>query len=148
MSTRTQTGKETTRVRRIRDDYLDLIREFPLRPIRGPRDYDSAAAVLDRLVVRPPESLTAGQRDYMETLTLLVESYDDEHEDLPTALSGLDALKYLMEQHGMKSADLGRLLGNRAVASLILNGRRGLSKTHIRILADYFKVEPGLFFKT
>ena len=46
----------------------------------------------------------------------------------------------------MKPADLGRLLGNRSLASLILHGKRGLSKTHIRILADRFKVEPGLFF--
>lgn len=45
----------------------------------------------------------------------------------------------------MKSADLGRLLGDRGLASLILNGHRAMSKKHIRILADYFKVEPGLF---
>lgn len=47
----------------------------------------------------------------------------------------------------MKPAHLGRLLGNRSLASQILNGKRGLSKTHIRILADRFHVAPGLFFE-
>ena len=45
----------------------------------------------------------------------------------------------------MKAADLGRLLGNRGLASLILHGRRTLSKTHIRILADHFQVDPEGF---
>jgi antitoxin component HigA of HigAB toxin-antitoxin module len=27
----------------------------------------------------------------------------------------------------------------------VLNGKRELSKAHIRRLADYFKVDPGLF---
>jgi antitoxin component HigA of HigAB toxin-antitoxin module len=43
---------------------------------------------------------------------------------------------------------LGRLLGNRALASLILRGRRQLSKNHIRLLARHFKVSPALFFET
>ena len=54
-------------------------------------------------------------------------------------------LKYLMQESGMTQADLGRLLGNRALASLILNGHRQLSKSHIRKLADHFKVSPALF---
>ena len=130
----------------IRDDYLELIRAFPLRPIHSEREYKAAARVLDRLAVRPEGTLTPGEKDYFETLTLLVADYDERHFQLKTAqLSPLETLKYLMTESGMKSADLGRLLGNRALASLILNGHRQLSKTHIRILADHFKVEPSLF---
>lgn len=144
MSTRTHPGKPAAR--KLRDDYLELIRQFPLRPIRNEREYKAAAAILDRLVVRPEGSLTSGEQDYLETLTLLIEDYDEQHFKIKTAhLSPLDMLKYLMKQSEMTTADLGRLFGNRALASLILNGHRGLSKTHIRILADHFKVEPGLF---
>jgi antitoxin component HigA of HigAB toxin-antitoxin module len=50
-----------------------------------------------------------------------------------------------MAESGMRSANLGRLLGNRALASLILNGHRQLGKARIRILSEHFKVEPGLF---
>ncbi len=78
---------------------------------------------------------------------MLVQAYDDEHFRIESArLTGLNMLKYLMEERGMRSADLGRLLQNRGLASLILNGKRDLSKTHIRKLADFFRVAPGLFF--
>jgi hypothetical protein len=29
---------------------------------------------------------------------------------------------------------------------MVLRGRRELSKSHIRILSEYFKVSPALFF--
>ncbi len=130
----------------VGDDYLDLIREFPLRPLRSAREHKAAAAILDRLAVRPEGSLSPGQQDYLETLTLLVQDYDEQHFRIQTShLQPVEMLKYLMEQAGMKRSDLGRLLGNKALPSLILNGQRALSKTHIRILADHFKVEAGLF---
>lgn len=144
MSTRTAKGK--ARSGKPGDDYLKLIREFPLRPIRTNREYNAAAAILDRLAVQPEGSLSRGEQDYLDTLTLLVEAYDDAHVQLKAArLDPLDALKYLMDESGMTQAELGRLLGNPALASLILNGHRAMSKTHIRILADHFKVEPGIF---
>jgi HTH-type transcriptional regulator/antitoxin HigA len=130
---------------RIEADYLALVRRFPLRPIRGPRDYDAAADMLDRLVTKDENGLTAGERDYLDTLTLLVERYDDEHYQMPLAQkTPAETLKYLMEQSGMGVADLGRVIGSQPAASMVLHGRRELSKSQIRKLADHFKVEPGL----
>ena len=146
MSTATRAARRSGRS--VRADYLRLVQAFPLRPLRSDREYDAAATVLDELAVRPEASLTAGERDYLETLTLLVQACDDERFRIDTAgLRGLDILRFLMAQADMRSADLGRLLGNRALASLILNGHRALSKTHIRILARHFKVEPSLFLE-
>jgi len=105
--------------------YLTLIHRFPLRPLRNERDYDAAVAVLDTLAVKPEGSLDSGAQDYFDTLTLLVEAYDNEHQEMDTdERDPLTMLKYLMEESGMTQADLGRLLGNRALASLILNGHR------------------------
>lgn len=144
MTTRTRESRKAAG--KLRDDYLELVCAFPLRPIRNEREYERAAAVLDRLAVRPEGTLTAGERDYFGTLTLLIADYDERHFQHEAAQrTPLERLKYLMAESGMKPADLGRLLGNRALASLILNGHRQLSKAHIRLLADYFKVEPSLF---
>src|SRR5712692_6864516 len=126
--------------RRPAPAYRALIDIFPLRPLRSERDYDAAVAVLDTLAVRPEGSLDPGEQDYLDTLTMLVEAYDREHHDIGTQhRDPLSMLKYLMQESGMTQADLGRLLGNRASASLILNGHRHLSKSHIRTLADHFK---------
>ncbi len=114
--------------------------------IRSERDYEAAAAILDRLAVRPEGSLDAGEQDYFDTLTMLVEAYDREHDEIDTKNHDpLSMLKYIMQESGTTQADLGRLLGNRALASLILNGHRQLSKSHIHKLSDHFKVSPGLF---
>src|SRR5207253_11506057 len=97
---------------------------------------------------RPEGYLHAGEQDYLDTLTMLVEAYDQEHHGMDSAQGDpLTMLKYLMQESGMTQADLGRLLGNRALASLILNGRRQLSKSHIRKLAGHFKVSPALFLQ-
>ena len=128
--------------------YLALIDIFPLRPLRSERDYDAAVTILDTLAVRPEGSLDPGEQDYLDTLTMLVEAYDREHHDVdPEPRDPLAMLKYLMQESGMTQADLGRLLGNRALASLILNGHRQLSKSHIRKLANHFKVSPALFLQ-
>jgi antitoxin component HigA of HigAB toxin-antitoxin module len=51
-----------------------------------------------------------------------------------------------MEQQGMSSGELGELLGSgKGQASLILNGKRELSKANIRTLANRFKVSPAMF---
>jgi HTH-type transcriptional regulator/antitoxin HigA len=128
--------------------YLALIDIFPLRPLRSERDYDAAVTVLDTLAVRPEASLDPGEQDYLDTLTMLVEAYDREQHDVDTeSRDPLTMLKYVMQESGMTQADLGRLLGNRALASLILNGHRHLSKSHIRKLAGHFKVSPALFLQ-
>lgn len=153
MNTKSLSRRRLPRVSRrhripISADYLRLILTFPLRPLKSDRDYEAATALLDRLAVRPEGSLPSGEQAYMDTLTLLVQEYDDKRFKVATRrMSPLKALKYLMEESGMTDAQLGALLGNRPLASLILRGHRGLSKTHIRRLSDHFKVEPGLFLE-
>ncbi len=147
-ATKARPGGKRQPNRRPAPSYMALIGHFPLRPVRSERDYDAAVAVLDTLAVRPEGSLDAGEQDYLDTLTMLVEAYDREHDDLEAEdRDPLTMLKYLMQESGMAQADLGRLLGNRALASLILNGHRQLSKSHIRRLADHFKVSPALFLQ-
>jgi HTH-type transcriptional regulator/antitoxin HigA len=117
--------------------------------LRSERDYDAAVELLDNLAVRPEGSLDSGEQDYFDTLTMLVEVYDRQHHDLDTKHTDpLTNLQYLMQESGMTQTDLGRLLGNRASASLILNGHRKLSKSHIRKLADHFKVSPAVFLRS
>jgi antitoxin component HigA of HigAB toxin-antitoxin module len=54
-------------------------------------------------------------------------------------------LKSLFAEHGMSASDLRALSGIWTLGMPILSERRGLSKAHIKKLAEHFKVEPGLF---
>jgi len=126
------------------EDYLRLVRRFPLRRLRNNREYDIAASILDELVLR--NNLSRGEADYMDALATFVEAYDDKHFPLDAPrLKPLDILRFLMEQNDMKPADLGRLLGSRSAASMILSGKRALSKAYILKLAAHFKLDASVF---
>jgi len=126
------------------EDYLRLVRRFPLRPLRNSKEYDIAASILDELVLR--DNLSKGEADYLDALSTFIETYDEKHFPIETKhLKPLDMLQFLMEQNDMTSADLGKLLGSRSAASMILSGKRSLSKTHIRKLAARFKLDASVF---
>lgn len=123
----------------------DLVRLYPPRAIADGIGHALCQERIDRLTSIP--RLSAGQREYLETLTILLEAYEDTHAPLgDTDTSGLDALRYLLEANDMSASDLGRLLGDRALGSRILRGERGLSKAHIRTLCARFRVAPDLFW--
>jgi HTH-type transcriptional regulator/antitoxin HigA len=132
----------------VADDYLDLVRRFPLRPIRKEAEYDRAIEILKGLVSRADRpGLTAGESDYADALGQFVDVYEQANYRIEHELkTPIERLKYLIEQQGMNTTDLGELLGSGpGQASLILNGKRELSKANIRTLADRFKVSAALF---
>lgn len=123
--------------------FSGLCRMLPPRPIHDETDYDNAIEMLDSLV---GFKLNKDQDDYVEAMTTLVGAYEDVHYPMDySEYGGLEALKYLLEHNNMTASDLGTLLGNRSLGSKILRGERELSKTHLRILADRFKVDASLF---
>jgi HTH-type transcriptional regulator/antitoxin HigA len=131
--------------RRDDDRYLELVRQFPLRPIRTKRDYTAATKVMETLAVRGEDDLNRDELDYLDVLTDLVEAYDDARYPKPDDGTPLDRLKALMAESGTTTADLGRLLGNSGLASQIVLGQRELSKTHIRIMSRHFKLNADYF---
>jgi antitoxin component HigA of HigAB toxin-antitoxin module len=132
-----------TRSEKLPGNFAELVRLFPPQAIHDEVGYANTQEMIDRLTSLP--KLTGGQSEYLETLTILFEAYEEEHERIDTChLAPLDVLRFLLESNEMSGSDLGRLLGNRELGPKVLNGTRQLSKTHIRQLADRFKVDAGL----
>ena len=73
----------------------------------------------------------------------LIADYEAAQNTLPEAC-GIDALKFLMEQQGVKQADL-KEIGSQGVVSEILNGKRSLNVRQIKLLAERFSVSPATF---
>ncbi len=136
---------------RAADDYLDWVIRFPLRPIRTQPDYDRALQILQDLTGRADAGISAGESDYADVLSHLVRDYDEQHSSLLKQRaagrrpSPIELLKHLMEEHGMNTISLGKLVGGSGQASMILSGKRELSKANIRTLAARFKVSPAVF---
>ena len=123
--------------------YGELVALLPPRPIHDDVDLANATELIDRLA---GFELNADQEDYLEAISLFVEAYEagrfppDDPRPAP-----LEVLRRLLADHDMTASDLGRLLGNRTLGAAILSGRRSMSKSNIKRLSRFFRVEAGLF---
>lgn len=117
----------------------------PLRPLHNKKEHDKAVKAASLLASQ--NVLNKDQQDYLESLSLVIESYEQKHFPANTGdVSPTEIVEYLLEENGMNSSDLGKMLGDRPLGWRILKGQRELSKAHIRILCDRFKVSPAVFF--
>jgi HTH-type transcriptional regulator/antitoxin HigA len=133
---------------KVADDYLELVRRFPLVPIRNDAHLKQAVRMIDELSIIDEEKLSMGQSDYLMVLSDLVERFEDAHDPFEAAFDdGIDALRYLLEQHQMTASDLGRLLGNRQHGAAILRRARQLSKANVLKLASHFNVSTDLLLR-
>lgn len=111
--------------------------------IRTETQYWDYCNRLEELVMR--ESSDPEVEEEVDLLTLLIEKWDEEHDTLGKS-DPVEALKYLMAEHQLKSNTLGDLLGvSKSFISEILHYKKGFSKENIRKLAEYFKVKQELF---
>jgi antitoxin component HigA of HigAB toxin-antitoxin module len=121
-----------------------LCEEYLPRPIHDDAQDEEATAMMNALAVF--NRLNAEQRDYLDVLTEFVDEYDKGKKIRWPKVSGLDALKYLLEENGMNAADLSRILGtSRNLGAMILRGERQLTLAHVRTLAKHFSVSADLF---
>jgi HTH-type transcriptional regulator/antitoxin HigA len=119
-----------------------LAAELP-QPIQNNREFDRMTARLEALDFAK-QKLTPEQKALREILAALIEVYDEEHHDIPDQ-PPFKMVKHLMGQRGLKQADLVPVLGSRAQVSDLVNGKRGISKAQVKLLAEYFAVSPELF---
>src|ERR1700727_1316383 len=87
----------------VGDDYLDLVRQFALRPIRSEIEYDRALEILRDLISRADDpGLTTGESDYADALGQFVGVYEQANYRIEHELkTPLKRLKYLLDQQGM-----------------------------------------------
>jgi HTH-type transcriptional regulator/antitoxin HigA len=114
--------------------------------IKNEADHAAALArIKDVFDARPgtPEG------DELELLVHLVEEYEAVHHAIASP-DPIEALKFRMEQGGLKQADLVPLIGNKSKVSEVLSGKRSLSLAMIRALhkglgipAQVLIQEPG-----
>lgn len=124
---------------KARDSYFDLVRAFPLVPIKSDEHLDEAQKVMENLLARG--ELDEGEESYLDVLSDLVASYEDEHHEI-TPASDADILRHLLEAKGITQAQLSRDTSiSKSTISEILSGKKPFSRHVIRKLADYFQVD-------
>jgi len=107
-----------------------------IRPIRNEQDYELALERVEMLMDAAPQSKAF---DELEILAILVENYEEKHYaiDIPDPI---EAIKFRMEQEGLKQKDLVPLFGSKARVSEILNKKRKLTLDMIRNLHNVLNI--------
>ena len=96
-------------------------------------------ALMDKGERRTPEEDAA-----LDLMVRLIGLYEEEHYPLPRSAPH-EVLTYLMEERGLRQADLLPIFKSRGYVSEVLSGKRGISKAHARELSDYFRVSADVF---
>lgn len=122
--------------------YMALLQQFPPRSIRSDVELDATIATIDSLLDHA--ELSPAEQDFLDLLSDLVESYERSRVDIPF-VTGIQALRHLMEENGLKQTDLADLFGGRSVVSEVLKGKRELSKMHVRRLSARFGLPADVF---
>lgn len=99
-------------------------------PISNDADLEKALEEIRSLWGSPADTAD-GQR--LDVLMDLVEAYERRHHPVPPP-DPIDAIKFAMDQQGLKPSEVGAMLGNTARIYDLLSGRRKLSLRMIRVL--------------
>jgi HTH-type transcriptional regulator / antitoxin HigA len=134
---------------KVDDDrvYQELVRRFPLRPIRNDRENDRAADICDGLTDRIGK-LTPAERDYLEVLSDLIVKYETRWDDEIGEMSPREIIEYLMEQNSLAQKDLVFEFGGASRVSEFLSGERSsLSLEQAKKLAKRFSLNIAAFIE-
>ena len=101
-----------------------------IRPIKTEEDYNNTLNQIESLMDAKPNT---PQMDELEVLTTLVEAYEAQHHVID-APDPIEAIKFRMEQEGLKQKDLVSIVGSKSRVSEILNKKRKLTIEMIRNL--------------
>lgn len=114
----------------------------PHKLLKTAEEHAAALERLDELMRLDPQPGTA-EEDELELLGLLIDTYEKQH--FPVAApSATEAIRFRMEQMGLKQKDLAPLLGGKSRVSEVLSGKRPLTLAMARAVHTKLKIPADI----
>lgn len=124
-------------------DPVEMLRLGAPRIIHTDEELKEYTQVLFQLTAK--DRPTYEEMDAIELLSVLIERYEDVRLHLPKA-TPVEVLRFFMEHHGMTQKDLVPEFGSVSTVSLVLSGKRQMTREHIARLSTRFHASPAVFF--
>ncbi|QGZ92466.1 helix-turn-helix domain-containing protein [Microcystis aeruginosa] len=125
------------------DKYLELLKQYPPRPIDNEEDLEMMQEVINRLLDKP--QLTVEEREYLNVLGSLIYEHEENQEPIPD-IYGLELLKFILEERNLQKQDLLSIFESKSTLDDILDGLQELTPIYIQKLANFLNISPDLFF--
>jgi len=117
-------------------------------------DYKRALGVMEFLFDKASDSEDDPTNDLITLLAGSIARYEAKQCDVmlydkkSDALDdGVAMLRLLMDNHQLTVSCFENEIGKKSLVSMILNGKRNLTKDHIEKLSKRFGISPALFFR-
>lgn len=127
---------DPTRYKRLLSQTMPVV-------IESEEENERMLSVVEKLMDKG-EDLSPEEEKLLKLFARLIEDFEQRYYH-PKEAEPLEVLQHLMEARGVKQNHLWEVFGSKGVASEVLNGKRGISKTQARALAHYFHVSADLF---
>lgn len=124
-------------------DYGELLSQTKPEAVTRDEQHQLYVDQLEKLTGQA--EVTPAEEKLIRLLTVLVEDYEARNFPVPEA-GPIDIVRHLMEAHRLRQKDLVDVFGTESIVSDVLNGKRDLTKEHIRRLSHRFHVSPSVFF--
>ncbi len=121
--------------------------------IKTEEDHKEALEIIEHLFNEASDTLEDPLNDLIGIISKSIERYESCQADIINfnKKAGdigqeVSVLRVLMEQHGLTVSGFKAEIGSKSLVSMILNGKRNLTKEHIAKLSNRFSLNPVVFF--
>jgi len=111
--------------------------------IRTEKENERALLLVEKLFAKG-DVLTFEENALLELLVKLISDFEEDHYPIRDALPQ-EVLVEMMNARGLKQKDLIDVFGSKSRTSEAVNGKREISKSQAKALAEFFDVSVGLF---
>jgi HTH-type transcriptional regulator/antitoxin HigA len=132
----------TTTIELDEKTYGNLLRRTLPHVIRTDEECQRLTSELLRLDER--ENASTEEKELAELLTVLIEDYEERRYPVRKA-SPQQTLQHLMEARKLTQKHLWKVFGSKGITSEVFHGKRSISKTQAKKLAEFFHVSVELF---
>ena len=115
-----------------------------LRTIETQRHYREMVDLMNKLVDEFGDREAHSLMGLLDIVILFVRDYEERNVEIPDAEPPA-VLRFLMEQHGLRRADLAEIFGSQSNVNKALINKRAIGARQARALADRFSVSPAVF---
>lgn len=125
------------------EKYQEILVKYQPKLIKTESENEQALAIIEELMHK--KNRTPEEDELYQLLILLVEKFEHQYYLSGETANPQSILLLLMEQKGIKQADLVGIIGSKGVVSEVVNGKRNISKNQAKALAEFFHISSELF---
>ena len=113
--------------------------------IETEEENEKALAIVEGIMDKGEDKISPEEGRLLNLLVRLIEDFEDKAYPMGHIAKPLDILKSLIFEHELKQTDLLDVFGSQGTVSEVLNGKRNISKTQAKRLAERFNLTADLF---